>query len=74
MQAARETTSREAGEGATGVPRGFPNRRALCNVFQERSHEEPLPSLLLAMIVDTFKTAPREHLACGHRTCASRFA
>ena len=32
-------------------------------LFQDRSREEPLPSLLAAMIVDTFKTAPREHLA-----------
>jgi putative ABC transport system permease protein len=32
-------------------------------LFRDRSREESAPSLLLAMIVDTFKTAPREHYA-----------
>ncbi len=32
-------------------------------LFKDRSREEPLPSLFVAMIVDIFKTAPREHLA-----------
>ena len=32
-------------------------------LFRDRSREEPLPSLLAAMIVDTVKTAPREQLA-----------
>ena len=32
-------------------------------LFSDRSQEEPLPSLLLATLVDTLKTAPREHLA-----------
>jgi putative ABC transport system permease protein len=32
-------------------------------LVRDRSREEPLPSLLLAMLVDTVKTAPREHYA-----------
>jgi len=32
-------------------------------LFRDRSREEPLPSLLLSVIVDTLKTAPREHYA-----------
>jgi len=31
--------------------------------FDDRSREEPLPSLLVAMTLDILKTAPREHLA-----------
>ena len=32
-------------------------------LYQDRSREEPLAPLLLALLVDTLKTAPREHLA-----------
>jgi predicted permease len=33
----------------------------MTHLFRDRSREESLPSLLLAVLVDTFKTAPKEH-------------
>ena len=37
--------------------------REMTLLFRDRSREEPLPSLLLAIFIDTVKTAPREHYA-----------